>query len=88
MKSFTSREFRDAYAKLPKEVQVLTRRAYRLFRSDPQQPGLRFKRLRANSNLVSVRIGLNYRALGTLSGEDVVWFWVGSHSEYDRLINS
>jgi hypothetical protein len=33
-----------------------------------------------------VRIGLAYRALGVRDGDDVVWFWIGSHADYDQLL--
>jgi hypothetical protein len=33
-----------------------------------------------------VRVGLNYRAVGVRDGQDVIWFWIGSHAEYDKLI--
>jgi hypothetical protein len=25
-------------------------------------------------------------ALGIRDGDEIVWFWIGSHAEYDRLI--
>jgi hypothetical protein len=34
----------------------------------------------------AVRIGLQYRALAIETGDDLLWFWIGSHSEYDKLI--
>jgi hypothetical protein len=34
----------------------------------------------------SARIGLHYRALATESGSDLVWFWIGPHAEYDKLV--
>jgi hypothetical protein len=33
----------------------------------------------------SVRVGLNYRALALEDEDSLVWFWVGSHAEYNRL---
>jgi hypothetical protein len=86
MKSFTSRRFRDAYAALPKHVQLQARRAYQLFRHDPSSPGLNFKKVNEESHTYSVRVGLGYRALGQLDGSDIVWFWIGPHADYDRLI--
>jgi hypothetical protein len=34
----------------------------------------------------SVRIGLSYRALGYIENKEIVWYWIGSHSEYDRIL--
>jgi hypothetical protein len=33
-----------------------------------------------------VRIGLGWRALGLLQGDVMIWFWIGPHAEYDRLV--
>tara|TARA_B110000305_G_C19072025_1_gene462113 strand:- start:301 stop:474 length:174 start_codon:yes stop_codon:yes gene_type:complete len=30
----------------------------------------------------------NWRALGTMDGEGIVWFWIGSHEDYNNLIKS
>lgn len=34
----------------------------------------------------SVRVNQNYRALGRPRGNLVVWFWIGTHAEYDQLL--
>jgi len=47
---------------------------------------LRFKQVHANRPIFSVRISLAYRALGVRDGNDIVWFWIGSHAAYDRLL--
>jgi hypothetical protein len=86
MKSFTSRQFREMYSKLPDVVQMQARRAYQLFRQNPAHPGLNFKKLDSKNGIYSVRIGLGYRALGQLDGEAIVWFWIGPHSDYEKLI--
>jgi hypothetical protein len=31
-------------------------------------------------------VGRNYRVLGLRDGDEITWFWIGSHSEYDRLL--
>jgi hypothetical protein len=86
IQSRTTREFRDAFASLPEDVRRHAQRAYRLFRTDPRHPSLRFKKVIEESNVYSVRIGLGYRALGVMEGSTVVWFWIGSHAECDRLL--
>ena len=86
MKSFTSRRFRETYANLPEPVRQQARRAYRLFRQDPSYPGLNLKKVDQNNDVYSVRVGRGYRALGRLDGSDMVWFWIGPHDEYERLI--
>ena len=73
MKSFTSRRFREMYASLPKDVQLHAHRAFRLFRQNPFRPGLRFKMVDAETRMYSARVGLGYRALGLMEGDDIVW---------------
>jgi hypothetical protein len=71
---------------LPDHVQVQARDAHERFIDDPQHPGLNFKRVGNTEGLYSVRIGRSYRALGILRGEDIVWFWIGHHAEYDQML--
>ena len=86
MRSFTSRRFREMYANLPEQVRLQSQRAYQLFRRNPSHPGLNFKRVDEENNIYSARIGLGYRALGRLEGSEIVWVWIGPHSDYDRLV--
>jgi hypothetical protein len=86
MKSFTSRRFREMYANLPDDVRVRAKRAYQLFRRNPSHPGLNFKKVDYANDIHSARVGLGYRALGQMDGEDIVWFWIGPHGDYDKLL--
>ncbi|MGI8732837.1 MAG: hypothetical protein ACR2LM_06000 [Pyrinomonadaceae bacterium] len=36
--------------------------------------------------LWSVRVGAHYRALGLDAADSIVWFWIGSHADYDKLV--
>jgi hypothetical protein len=87
IQSHTTREFREAFTLLPQHARRRAQRAYRLFRTDPHHPSLRFKKVEKESNVYSVRIGLGYRALGVMEGSTVVWFWIGSHADCDRLLD-
>ncbi|WP_438834736.1 ParE family toxin-like protein [Chryseosolibacter histidini] len=53
---------------------------------EPFHPGLAFKQISTHQSIYSVRIGLSYRALGIKEGNSVVWFWIGSHEDYNTLI--
>lgn len=87
MKSRTTFAFRKAFADLPKQVQEQTRDAYRQFKREPGHPSLRFKKVHPELPIYSVRINRDYRAVGQLEGDTVIWFWLGSHSEYDHLLS-
>ena len=86
IESRTTRQFWRLFAGLPGEVQHEAKRAYRLFQRNPAHPGLHFKKLEGEDNIYSARIGLTYRALAVMKANRVVWYWIGSHAEYDRLI--
>jgi hypothetical protein len=86
IESRTTRRFREAFANLPEGIQRQARRAYVLFRRDHHHPSLRFKKVDEESNTFSVRVGLGYRALGVMEGSTIIWFWIGSHADCDRLI--
>ena len=84
MKSSTTPDFWRAYALLPGHLRERARRAYRLWRSDPHHPSLRFKKI---GEVWCVRVAPNYRALGLMSGDTIYWFWIGDHDEYERLLD-
>lgn len=86
MKSCTTESFRRLFANLPAQIQIQTRSAYRQFKADPNYPSLHFKKIHATLPIYSARINRNYRAVGQLENDTMVWFWVGSHAEYDRLL--
>jgi hypothetical protein len=87
MKSKTTSEFRNALARLPQHIQAQARDAFRLFLIDPQHPSLRFKRIHSAEPIYSVRITLDYRALGIREGDFIIWYWIGGHEDYDRLMS-
>lgn len=86
MNSRTTRQFRELLAALPRHVRKQTREAYRLFRENSRHPGLHFKRVHDDPPIFSARVGIGYRAVGVRDGNAIVWFWIGSHAEYDRLV--
>lgn len=79
-----SRKFWQCYRQLPDDIQKLADRSYELLKNDPFHPSLHFKKI---GRFWSSRISLHYRALAVEDGDNMVWFWVGHHSEYDRLIS-
>jgi hypothetical protein len=69
---------------LPEQIRERAREAYRQFQTDPFHPGLRFHPLRDYPGYWSVRSTLSYRAVCRRDGDTVVWFWIGSHADFDR----
>ncbi len=71
------------YRQLPHDVQELADRCYELLKQAPRYPSLHFKQV---DRFWSVRVGLHYRALAVEQDTDLVWFWIGSHAKYDKLL--
>lgn len=86
MKSSITKEFRKRLSQLPSAVQEQVDKAYALWVKDSSHPSLQFKRVSQRQPIYSVRISLNYRALGLLENDHIYWFWVGPHAEYDELL--
>jgi hypothetical protein len=84
--SKSTAKFWKCYRALPADIRRQAKAAYELFQNDPWYPSLRFKRVHSSLAVYSVRVSKDYRAVGILKEERVVWFWIGSHSEYDKLL--
>ena len=87
MNSRTTEGFRKSFQQLPERVQRQARAAYALFNQNPYYPSLRFKRVHPVRPVYSVRISRNYRALGIREDDELIWFWIGSHTDYEQLIS-
>jgi len=83
VKHKASRKFWLSYNELPVEVQQLADRSYATLKKDPRHPSLGLKKV---GRFWSVRVGLHYRALAVEEGDHLVWFWIGPHADYDKLI--
>lgn len=84
MESHTHRSFWTCFKGLPARIQRQAVDQFHLWQEDSNHPSLHFKELVAG--LWSVRITRGYRALARRKGNLVVWFWIGSHQDYDRLV--
>ncbi|MDZ8027026.1 MAG: hypothetical protein RMX65_034665 [Nostoc sp. DedQUE01] len=80
---YANRRFWESYDALPENVQRTADQCYELLKADPSHPSLHFKKV---GKYWSVRVGQNYRALGVEVQKGILWFWIGTHTEYDNLI--
>ena len=85
MKHRTSPKFWGCYEQLPVAIQILADENFELLKSDSRHPSLHFKKV---GRFWSVRVGIHYRAIGVQKDDDVVWFWIGHHAVYDRMIGA
>ena len=88
MESKTTKQFRACLEALPRDIQERAAEAYQLFAKNPQHPSLRFKKIHNLLAVYSARVSLDYRAVGILKEDQIVWFWIGTHSDYDKLLNN
>ncbi len=61
MRHWASLAFWQAYSRLPQSVRNVADKNYELLKRDPKHPSLHFKQV---GRYWSVRVGMNYRALG------------------------
>ena len=80
---FASGQFWACYAALPEEIRNQADKQFALLKANPSHPSLKLKKV---GRFRSVRVSLQVRALAVEDGGDLIWFWIGEHSEYERLI--
>jgi len=85
MRHFASRKFWGAYQRLPPHIRAVADKNYALLKDNPQHPSLHLKKV---GRFWSVRAGLNYRALAVEADDGLLWFWIGSHADYNAQIRS
>lgn len=86
MKSSVTKTFRQQLLQLPVSVQEQAAKAYTLWREDPYHNSLQFKKVSQRQPIYSARVSSNYRVLGLLESDQIYWFWIGAHDEYDELL--
>ena len=83
MRHFASRRFWESYQRLPALVRATADKNFALLKADLRHPSLNLKKV---GNYWSARVGRGYRALATEVDGGLLWFWIGSHKDYDELI--
>ena len=84
MNHFASPNFWKCYRALAANIRELADKKFALLQTDPTHPSLHFKKV---GRFRSARVGLQYRALAVEVEAGLLWFWIGDHAEYERLIN-
>ena len=86
LRSIRTPGFDALYNTLPPATRLAADKAYDLWRTNPRHPSLQYKRI--FGKIWSVRITLNYRALGQVDTGTITWFWIGPHAKYDQLLKT
>lgn len=79
----TTNRFWKCFDNLHDPVQKVSKNNFELLKANHLHPSLHFKKV---GKFWSVRAGINHRALAVEDGEDFIWVWIGTHSEYERMI--
>ncbi|HAN46923.1 MAG TPA: hypothetical protein DCQ32_10305 [Cyanobacteria bacterium UBA8156] len=89
MKSVRTQKFRALFLNLPQRIQETAKKNYKLWQENPFHPSLEFKEVKPKEKIWSVRVGIGWRALGIFnaSNEKIIWFWIGTHAEYDQFLD-
>ena len=83
MRHHATASFWGLYEKLSKSIQQLAREKFEVLKTNPRHPSLHLKKV---DQYWSVRVGIKYRALGVEIDEGVLWFWIGTHAAYDKMV--
>ena len=79
----TTEQFWQRYRDLPKDIRDLADKSFERLKKNPKHPSLHLKKV---GDFWSARIGLAFRALAVEDDNDLIWVWIGSHDEYERVI--
>ena len=81
---YTPTSFWKKYNKLSKEIQKQADKSFKLLKENPHHSSPHFKKI---GKYWSVRASIEYRALGCEIDDGIIWFWIGNHKEYEKLIH-
>jgi len=84
LKHYANPTFWEKYKELLENIKKLANRNFELLKKNPYHPSLHLKKV---GRYWSVRVSKKYRAIGIEIGEGIIWFWIGKHSEYEKIIN-
>ncbi len=86
MNSFLTNDFIRLFRKLPEKTRKRARKNYRIWKENINHPGVEFKNVHQVKPIYSVRIGMGWRAIGLKQDDTLIWFWIGSHNDYDKIL--
>lgn len=83
MNHFTTPDFWELYDSLSPEIQLITNKNFELLKQNPNHPSLHLKKV---GTYWSARVGREHRVLAQEIEAGLLWFWIGLHDEYERVI--
>jgi hypothetical protein len=85
MKHHASPAFWQALSALPEPVRDTAEKNFALLKQNPKHPSLHLKKV---GTYWSVRVGRRHRALAVEADDGLLWFWIGTHADYNALIRA
>jgi hypothetical protein len=86
MKSHLTDDFRNCFEKLPERIKRTARKNYKIWKENQNHPGLDFKSVGNKLPVYSIRVSIGWRACGVKENDTIIWFWIGSHEDYNNLL--
>jgi hypothetical protein len=84
VKHHAAPDFWACYRRLPADIQRTADKSFALLKLDPRHPSIQFKKLDV---IWSARVGLHHRALAIEVPAGFLWFWIGTHAEYEHIVD-
>ena len=85
-KNKTTDDFWDEYENLPNDVKKSADEAYKIFKENPDHPGLNFERLSSKDKLFSVRLNRGYRAYAKEIEHGLLkWYMINIHDYVEAI---
>jgi hypothetical protein len=76
-------DFWKAYEALPQATRDQADKAFALLKKNPKHPSLHFKKI---GRRWSARVNSKCRALALETNDGFLWYWIGPHDAYERII--
>ena len=83
MTHVASSRFWSSYDRLPAEVRSQADKQFALLKRDSSHSSVRLKKI---GRFWSARVSQGTRALAVEHSGNLIWFWIGSHTEYEQII--
>jgi len=87
MNSYLTEDFLSHFGKLPQNVKEKGPQELPALAAKSQPSKFAIQARASYRANLFLRVGIDWRALGLREENDIYWFWIGSHAEYDKLLN-
>ncbi len=83
MKHFAVSRFWQGYEHLSPDTQKQADKQFPLLKANPRHPSLHLRKV---GRYWPARVNATTRAVAVEQDGNLVWFWIGTHRDYEKLI--